>query len=183
RLTGVGYVPEGHVEHEGRALTPGPLHAEHVVVLSGGSLAGNADLRQASSGEWQIQGDPTEAAFLVAERKLGVSERRERRFERVEEIPFSSERKMMSTIERDREQGGALVVITKGAPDLLIEHCTRVRVGASVVPLDDTLRARALGDVQRLLDESLRTLSVAYRPLDPGEDPRSGELLERELIF
>ncbi|MEO8178909.1 MAG: cation-translocating P-type ATPase [Deltaproteobacteria bacterium] len=183
RVTGVGYVPEGRVEHEGRALTPGPLHAEHVVVLSGGSLAGNADLRQAAGGEWLIQGDPTEAAFLVAERKLGASERRERRFERVEEIPFSSERKMMSTIERDREQGGALVVISKGAPDLLIERCTRARVGTSVVPLADTLRARALSDVQQLLDESLRTLSVAYRPLDPGEDPRSGELLERDLIF
>ena len=54
----------------------GPLRAEHIVVLSGGSLASNADLRQRADGEWEIQGDPTEAAFLVAERKLGVSERR-----------------------------------------------------------------------------------------------------------
>ena len=142
------------------------MHAEHVVVLSGGSLAGNAALHQAASGQWEIQGDPTEAAFLVAERKFGVSARRQRRFQRVEEIPFSSERKMMSTIERDLEQGGSLVVITKGAPDLLIEHCTRARVGMDVVPLDAALRVRALDDVQKLVDESLRTLSVAYRPLD-----------------
>ena len=66
------------------------------VVLSGGSLASNADLQQ-RDGDWQIQGDPTEAAFLVAERKLGVTERRVRRFERVAEIPFTSERKRMST--------------------------------------------------------------------------------------
>lgn len=183
RVTGVGYVPEGRVEHEGHVLAPGPLHAEHVVVLSGGSLAGNADLRQLASGEWQIQGDPTEAAFLVAERKLGASERRHRRFQRVEEIPFSSERKLMSTVERDLEQGGGLVVITKGAPDVLIPRCNRVRKGGLVLPFDDTLRASALDNVQQLVDESLRTLSVAYRPLDSGEDPRAGEALEHELIF
>jgi magnesium-transporting ATPase (P-type) len=183
KVTGVGYVPEGRVEHEGRALTSGPLHAEHVVVLSGGSLAGDAELRQRDSGEWEIQGDPTEAAFLVAEHKLGASEGRKRRFQRVGVIPFSSDRKMMSTVERDHERGGELVVITKGAPDILIERCTRVLVGSQVVALDEPLRARALGDVQQLLDESLRTLSVAYRPLVSVEDPRAGEALERDLIF
>ena len=62
------------VEHQGRELTGGPVHAEHLVLLSGGSLASNADLRQADNGEWEIHGDPAEAAFLVAERKLGVTE-------------------------------------------------------------------------------------------------------------
>ena len=81
------------------------MHAEHIAMLSGGSLVSNADLRQADNGEWELHGDPTEAAFLVAERKLGVTEKRERRFERVGEIPFSSERKLMSSIERDHEQG------------------------------------------------------------------------------
>ncbi len=165
RVTGVGYAPLGRVEHEGDALTSGPLHAEHVVLLSGGSLASNADLRQDSGGAWEIQGDPTEAAFLVAERKLGSAARRRRRFERVREIPFSSDRKMMSTIERDHEQGGALVVVTKGAPDVLIGRCSRVRVGMDVLPFDDAARARAFADVDRLLDDALRTLAVAYRPL------------------
>ena len=182
-LTGVGYAPQGQVEHQGSALTGGPVHVEHIVMLSGGSLASNADLRQAESGEWEIHGDPTEAAFLVAERKLGVSERRERRFERVGEIPFSSERKLMSSIERDHEQGDALVVVTKGAPDVLMKLCTRVRVGMDVHPFDDALRARALADVDKLSDEALRTLSVAYRPLAADEDPQATETLERELIF
>jgi len=82
-VSGVGYVPEGRVEHDGRALEAGPVHAEHLVVLGGGSLASNADLRRNERGEWEIHGDPTEAAFLVAERKLGSAERRRRRFERV----------------------------------------------------------------------------------------------------
>lgn len=182
-VTGVGYAPHGRVEHEGTPLTDGPLHTEHLVLLSGGSLASNADLRQTEDGLWQIQGDPTEAAFLVAERKLCGEARRKRRFERVGEIPFSSERKLMSTIERDHEQGDALVVITKGAPDVLISRCTRLRVGSDILPFDESRRARALADVEQLSDAALRTLAVAYRPLGEDEDPLTGEALEQELIF
>ena len=183
RVTGVGYAPEGRVELEGRALTEGPVHAEQVVVLSGGSLASNAALRRTADGEWEIHGDPTEAAFLVAERKLGATERRERRFERVAEVPFSAERKMMSSIERDHEQGDALIVVTKGAPDVLMERCTHARVGIEVRPFDAELRARAVADVNALSDAALRTLAVAYRPLEPDEDPGAAETLERNLIF
>ena len=183
RVTGVGYAPTGRVEHHGAKLTAGPLYAEHVVVLSGGSLASNADLRQSADGAWEIQGDPTEAAFLVAERKLGVQAQRMQRFERVAEIPFTSDRKMMSTIERDHEHGGALMMITKGAPDVLLARCTRVRMGLDVLPFDDALRARALDDVDRLSGEALRTLSVAYRPLAPGENLQDAEVLEKDLIF
>ena len=183
RITGVGYAPQGRVEHEGAELKRGPLHEEHIVALSGGSLAGNADLRQKASGEWEIQGDPTEAAFLVAERKLGVTERRERRFERIGEVPFTSDRKMMSTIEVDHEHGGQVVVITKGAPDVLLERCTRARVGMDTAELDGALRGRVLADVATLSDAALRTLAVAYRPLDPGEDAQGAESLERNLIF
>jgi Ca2+-transporting ATPase len=93
---GVGYAPEGRMHHKGETLQPGALHSEVVALLSGGSLASNADLRQDAEGNWVIQGDPTEAAFLVAERKLGAHERRSQRFERIDEVPFTSERKMMS---------------------------------------------------------------------------------------
>ena len=187
-VLGTGYTPDGQVEHEGVKLNAGPLHAEQIVVLSGGSLAGNADLRRGADGKWEIHGDPTEAAFLVAERKLGhtgdeMRERRERRFERIGEIPFTSERKMMSTIERDHEHNNEVVVITKGAPDVLLDRCTRARVGMEAVELDDALRLRILADVDTLSNAALRTLAVAYRPLDPGEDPQAAESLERNLIF
>jgi len=182
-VTGVGYAPEGRVEREGAELAAGPQRDENIVVLSGGSLAGNADLRQGAGGEWEIHGDPTEAAFLVAERKLGVTERRERRFERIGEIPFTSERKIMSTIELDHEHGDAVMVITKGAPDVLLDRCTRTRVGKEIVELDGALRARILADVDTLSDAALRTLAVAYRPLDAGEDRHAAESLERNLIF
>jgi len=185
-ITGVGYAPEGRVEFENRALEPGPLLAEDIVVLGGGSLAGNADLRQTAKGGWEIHGDPTEAAFLVAERKLGpnyMRERREQRFHRVREIPFTSERKMMSTIEVDHEHGDALMLVSKGAPDVLLGHCTRVRVGLEVVGLDDSRRELILADVHALSDAALRTIAVAYRPLDPGEDVAADDTLEHDLIF
>lgn len=183
RVTGVGYAPHGRVEHAGTELAAGPLRDENVVVLSGGSLAGNSDLRQAAGGEWQIHGDPTEAAFLVAERKLGATERRERRFKRIGEIPFTSERKMMSTIEIDHEHGDEVVLIAKGAPDVLLERCTRVRVGMQLIDLDDARRARILADVDTLSDAALRTLAVAYRALGPGEDAHITQSLERDMVF
>ena len=183
QVTGVGYAPVGRVEQEGAELPAGPLRDENIVMLSGGSLAGDADLRQGANGDWEIHGDPTEAAFLVAERKLGVTERRERRVERIGEIPFTSERKIMSSIEIDHEHNDAVVVITKGAPDVLLGRCTRVRVGMDLVDLDDARRARILADVDTLSDAALRTLAVAYRPLAPGENHEAAELLERDLVF
>ena len=185
RVTGVGYLPHGSVEVDGAALRDDAQRAEAILVLSGGSLAGNAQLQRTAAGDWQIQGDPTEAAFLVAERKLGVHERRAQRFERVGEIPFTSERKMMSTIEVDHEHGDERVLIAKGAPDVLLGRCTRTRVGMDVVALDDALRGRVLAEVDALSDAALRTLAVAYRPLcaDEAIDPAHAAQLERDLVF
>lgn len=178
-VTGVGYAPEGEVRHEGDDAVRG----ESIVVLSGGSLAGDAVLRQVPDGAWEIQGDPTEAAFLVAEGKLGVTGEREARFDRVSEIPFTSERKMMSTIVRDHAHGDGLVLISKGAPGVLLGRCTRVRVGADVVPLDAAMRSRIVADVDALSDAALRTLAVAYRELDADEDPQATDTMERDLVF
>jgi magnesium-transporting ATPase (P-type) len=183
RVTGVGYAPEGRVEHKAGEPVTGSLLAEQIVVLSGGSLAGNADLRQTAEGVWEIQGDPTEAAFLVAERKLGVAERRAQRFRRVREIPFTSERKLMSTIEIDHDHGDTLTLISKGAPDVLLGRCTQMRQGMEVVLLDEAARKRILADVDALSDAALRTLAVAYRALAPGEDSAPDASIERDLIF
>ncbi len=182
-VTGVGYAPVGRLEHEGLELAAGPLLQEQIALLGGGSLAGNAQLRQADGGAWEIHGDPTEAAFLVAERKLGIHERREQRFERIAEIPFTSERKMMSSINIDHEHADALVLITKGAPDVLLGRCSHARVGMASVPLTDLLRRQLLADVDAMSDAALRTLAVAYRPLAPGEDWQAGDALENHLIF
>jgi len=183
-VTGVGYRPEGTVEHDGAPLTEGdPLWREVAFVLGGGSLASDATLRE-ENGEWVVQGDPTEGAFLVAEVKLGIRERRVDRFHRVAEIPFTSERKLMTSLEADSERSGRLAVVTKGAPDVLLPRCTHVRVGDEEQVLDDAWRERVLADVERLSGEAFRTLAVAYRRLDVADPPSPlDDSVERDLVY
>jgi calcium-translocating P-type ATPase len=152
-------------------------------VLVGGSLANDAVLQEVD-GEWTVQGDPTEAAFLVAEAKVaGLHEARRARFERIGEVPFTSERKLMSTVESDAADELGVAVVTKGAPDVLLARCTEERVAGEVRPLGDARRAAILADVDRLADLALRTLAVAYRPLSEGDRAALDESLERELVY
>ena len=170
-ITGVGYAPEGRAEQAGAELAEGPLCAELQAVLRGGSLAGNAQLQQDETGAWGIQGDPTEAAFLVAERKLGKQEAGasvpawKDGFERMGEIPFTSQRKMMSVLVVDHADGDAHVLFVKGAPDVLLAHCTHARRGEATVLLDAALHTQVLADVAAMTDDALRTLAVARRTL------------------
>jgi Ca2+-transporting ATPase len=164
-VTGIGYQPEGRVEYQGANLPAGAMLQETIVMLGGGSLAGNAELHQGATGGWEQHGDPTEVAFLVAEQKLGTALRRKSRFERVGESGFTSERKFMSVLALDNEHDGACMLIAKGAPDVLLGRCNWERVGMQVVKLDAARRGAILASVDRLSDAALRTLAVAYRPL------------------
>ena len=181
-VTGSGYRPDGELLVDGRPLQDPTLLDEVRFVLGGGSLANDAVLRQ-EDGEWTIQGDPTEAAFLVAEAKIGLTEERRQRFRRVGEVPFTSERKLMSTLEADAEHDGVIAVVTKGAPDVLLARCSAERVAGEVRPLTPERRAEVLATVDRLADLALRTLAVAYRPLPDAEPPPEAEALERELVY
>ena len=176
-LTGVGYRPEGRVLHNGGAVRDPALLQEARMVLAGGSFANNAQLRE-RDGEWEIQGDPTEAAFLVAARKLeGVTDR-VGEFDRTGEIPFTSERKLMSALARHREIG-TLALVTKGAPDVLLERCTGLQLGGEIVPMDPERRARALADVEELSAQAFRTLGVAYRRYTEA-DRHEADVLDEE---
>jgi Ca2+-transporting ATPase len=185
-ITGSGYRPEGELRVDGRPLADPGLVNEVGAVLVAGSLANDAGLRQ-DGGVWSILGDPTEAAFLVAEAKIALTEARRARFRRVGEIPFTSERKLMSTLEADLE-GERRVVVTKGAPDVLLARCTSERVAGERRPLTDARRAAVLATVDRLADLALRTLAVAYRPLpvaerSGGQRPPTDESIERDLVY
>jgi len=181
-VTGIGYAPDGELRANDAPLREGPLEEETRYVLGGGSLANDAVLRQ-EDGEWVIRGDPTEAAFLVAERKAGITEAREARFDRVGEVPFTSERKLMSSIEADVERQGRIAVVTKGAPDILLGRCTHEHVGSEVLELTEAPRAQILADVDELSDQAFRTLAVAYRRLPQTEAPEADESLEHELVY
>ena len=180
-LTGSGYRPDGELRTDGHRLVEGPLLEEVRVLIGAGSLANDAVLYH-DDGEWRIQGDPTEASFLVAEAKMeGLAEARRARFERVGEVPFTSERKLMTTLQTDAEDSGGIDVVTKGAPDVLLARCTAERAAGAVVPLTEKRRTAVLATVDRLADRALRTLAVAYRPLPAGTP--ADETVERELIY
>jgi magnesium-transporting ATPase (P-type) len=127
---GSGYRPEGELRAGGRPLEEGVLLDEVRAVLTGGSLSNDAVLQE-QDGEWTVQGDPTEAAFLVAEGKVdGLHEARQSRFERLGEVPFTSERKLMSTVQADTSGEFGVAVVTKGAPDTLLARSPAARPSA-----------------------------------------------------
>ncbi|MET1017681.1 MAG: cation-translocating P-type ATPase, partial [Leifsonia flava] len=177
-VTGTGYVPVGDVLRNGDPLRDDQL-AEARLALGAGALANDAQLSE-RDGRWEIQGDPTEAAFLVAARKLEGTVEGVDRYSRRAEIPFTSERKMMSTVQSDPD--GRTVLFSKGAPDVLLSNCTRVRVGEADIPLTEDHRRRALAEIEKLSSSAFRTLGVAYRPV--GEDEHDQvDSLEHDLVF
>jgi P-type Ca2+ transporter type 2C len=105
----------------------------------------------------------------------------------VGEVPFSSERKLMSTVHRDTEQQDRGIVFTKGAPDVLLTRCTHELVGADRRPLTDERRARILETNEALASQALRTLGIAGRWLTgetlAEQSAHPDERLEHDLTF
>ena len=173
-VTGIGYAPEGDVapdaDRDGRPdVEPlsDALRDEVTVVLSGGAMASDAQLSQ-EDGVWRVLGDPTEGAFLVAERKLGTEGSRQGRFTRIGEVPFTSERKLMSVVYADAAHD-TTVMLSKGAPDVLLERCTHVRVDGVAQELTPSLREHFTAEITGMSSRALRTLAVAYRDLSDDE--------------
>ncbi len=167
-VSGAGYVPEGTLRHGGEAIGPGALADEVEAVIAAGTLANNAEIVH-REGRWSVAGDPTEGALKVLAAKAGLASEIARRFPRMGEIPFSSERRLMSTAHEDRDTPGRAVLFGKGAPDLLLARCTHVRVGRDDVPLDDARRRAILASIDTLADEALRTLAMAGRVMAPED--------------
>ncbi|MFO7325816.1 MAG: cation-translocating P-type ATPase [Pseudomonadota bacterium] len=182
---GTGYAPEGEVRSEGGPLE-GALREEFLRAMAAGDRANNAVLQE-RDGRWIVQGDPTEAALIVAARKAGFTdEMLDARFTRVAEVPFSSERKLMSTVHRDARRDEVLVAFTKGAPDVLLTRCTHEQVGAERRPLTSQRRAEIQKTNEALACKGLRTLGLALRllPRDAIQhDPAVDGHLEEDLVF
>ncbi|HEX6945222.1 MAG TPA: HAD-IC family P-type ATPase, partial [Casimicrobiaceae bacterium] len=180
-VTGTGYAPQGELLACGEPLREGAQRTEARRLLAAAVLASNAQLREGEGG-WSVLGDPTEGALATAARKAGMTpERLDARFVRVGELPFSSERRMMSTAHEDATLEGGLVLFVKGAPDILVSRCSWLRVGDEERPLDPA-RAQAIAkSVDEMAGRALRTLGVAYRRL-PSRDPVD-ESHEESLVW
>jgi Ca2+-transporting ATPase len=160
-ITGAGYEPSG--EFIGREGLEKPLHT----LLRCGVLCNDADLIQAED-RWAIKGDPTEAALVVAAVKAGVDHAELRRAsKRVSEVPFSSERKLMTTVHPGTERR---VAFLKGAPEVVL----------GLAALDGEDRARIRKANEDMANDALRVLALAYREADEGE---GAEELEQDVVF
>ena len=202
-ISGEGYDPTGEFKLNSEVVDltryPGAL-----TTLWAGALASDAYLEAAGatdSGQtYRVVGDPTEGAIVVAAAKAGaVKEDLDRAYPRLNEVPFDSERKRMSTIldvvnprqgdaspfDEDAEAEGQLYVIcTKGAPDVVLPHCTHYqRMDDSPVPLNEALRARILAANQAMARDALRVLAVAYRVTKATPAQATPENTERDLVF
>jgi Ca2+-transporting ATPase len=184
-VTGTGYAPSGEVKQDDGASVAGDLRIELERALAVADRANNASLEQ-RDGHWAVQGDPTEGALIVAARKAGLqAEHLTNRFARIGEVPFSSERKLMSTLHTDAETEGRVLLFTKGAPDVLLTRCTQELVGEGRRPLTESRQKAILQTNDALAGRALRTLAVAYRASVEGTlTPATlGSDVERDLVF
>jgi magnesium-transporting ATPase (P-type) len=164
-VEGAGYEPFGRFFADGAVVDPAPL----TELLRAGLLCNDARLVQGPKG-WSVVGDPTEGALVVAAAKGGLRHEAEvARAPRLREVPFSSERKRMTTIHLS---GGERIAYVKGAPELIVP-----RTG-----LSDDDRGRALGAAEALEFEALRILALARRVLPEGTGDAADEI-ETELEF
>jgi len=184
-LGGTGYRPEGEIRRAGGGALDGAQRAELEQALTAADRANNALLHE-QDGRWTVQGDPTEGALIVAARKAGLgAEALDARLQRVGEVPFSSERKLMSTIHADTQRPERRLVFTKGAPDILLARCSQEMVGETPRPLTAGRRAEIARANDELTGNALRTLGVALRslPADGFRPEEAGEDIEQELVF
>lgn len=181
-IEGSGYRPEGELfsrRRDNPAKRGKPLDIESDLaaerMLQAMALSTNVYLEAADGADQvKVVGDSTEAALLVAAQKVGYTrEGLERELPRVAELPFSSERKAMTTAhevigERARQlfPSARFVAITKGAPDRLIEWSAGEQTPGAIVGLDESGRQEWQRRVDAMANDGLRVLGIAWRPLD-----------------
>jgi Ca2+-transporting ATPase len=161
-VTGVGYAPIGEFKGaESIDINRGTsLH----MFLKSGVLCNDSDLYENEEKKWLIKGDPTEGSLVVAAAKAGmhISETRLKN-PRVEELPFSSERKRMTTVHQMED--GKKVACMKGAPEVLIGKCSHILEDSGIRTLTETDKTQIMRANEEMAQDALRVLGVAYREL------------------
>jgi len=152
-VTGTGYSASGEIIESGRAIT------ENIALMAEIAVLCNDSIYDKEAAE--IIGDPTEAAMLVFSAKIKLDkDELNARFKRVQEIPFDSDRKIMSTYNL---KDNKVVMNTKGAPDSIINRSTKVYQNGEVIPMTDKLKVQLLMHNENFAAQALRVLGFAYK--------------------
>ena len=174
-VTGNGYTPEGKFVRTGNE----EVNISTFELLFRSSTLCN-DSRLNHNERWEIFGDPTEGALLVSAGKAGFKKSEmEDRFPRIDEIPFDSERKCMTTIHKVNEENIAYI---KGAPDVILNNCKYISINGQVKDITGEDKKKILDVNQEMANRALRVLGFAYKSLTEKYTPKS-EIVEKNLIF
>lgn len=163
-VTGTGYEKSGDFQLDGNKVDPKDLE----LLLRIGYAANDASFE-----DGKLLGDPTEGALLVSADKGNV----EAEIERLKEIPFSSSRKMMSIADQEKD---GIYVYSKGAPEIILEHCKKIIAGGEEVELSGKEKERILKQVEEMSSKALRTLAFAYKKTTKLEEDQE---MESDLVF
>jgi Ca2+-transporting ATPase len=176
-ITGVGYEAKGDFLVDGARVDP-TSDDELSLLLKAVVLCSNAEFDGKS-----VVGDTTEGAMIVAAAKAGLSKKvLEEENPRVREVPFTSERKMMTTVHRSPE--GRLLAFTKGAPEVVLEASARAMFGGEARRLDGGTKDAIARVNEKMASEALRVLGVAYKELSSEADlSRDARDLEAGMTF
>lgn len=172
-VTGAGYDPHGSFLFEGSRVEP----TEPVLMLlRAAALASDASLANGESvGCWQIKGDPTEGALVVAAAKAGLDKGElESEFPRIHEIPFTSESKRMTTL---HASPAGVIAFSKGAPEVVLDSCTSQWTESGEALLDEAGKREILSVARAFAREALRVLVIAYKR------DATPETAERDMTF
>lgn len=174
-VTGIGYAPEGEFLIANDVVRP-EIQSDLIATLAAGVYCNRARLVADSNGKhWDVVGDPTEGALLVAARKAGIPLEPSLRI--VHEIPFDAERKMMSVIVASHN--GPAIMYTKGAPEVILNNCTDEQVAGTTRRLNPQSRHTLLQQNAEMATGALRVLALAYKPVvEPVADA-----VESDLVF
>ena len=170
-VTGIGYAPQGWLTRDGQRVEPDQAVQD---VLTAAALCTDAHLLQGEDGRWRITGDPTEGALLTLAAKASLTKSAlEAAAPRVDEIPFSSESKRMTTL----HGCSTLMAYAKGAPEVILAACTGIRTAVGEEPLGHETRTQILTVAHGMAQRALRVLAIARR------GPATRETAECEMTF
>lgn len=174
-VTGDGYTPEGKFVIEGKETAD----VSSLRLLFRSCTLCN-DSRLVHNDRWEIFGDPTEGALLVSAEKAGFNkDEMEKRFPRIDEVPFDSVRKCMTTVHSD---GAENVAYVKGAPDGILNKCKYISINGQVRDITEDDKKEVLNVNQEMANRALRVLGFAYKTLTE-KDVSKPEEVEKDLIF
>ena len=177
-VEGSGYKPEGDIRNSNKEVVEGDDQIKLLMTIA--SLCNDANLSREGE-EYKITGDPTEGAMLTFSEKWNINqENLNDKHPRLNEIPFDSTRKMMTTF---HEMDGKYYAFTKGAPDVIMSHSSQILENGQMADFDDSKRKIYSDKNNDLASQALRVMAYAFRPLDTLDQDLTTENIEKDMIF